>query len=255
MQILGLKYSKNFYSLSLFGNNQFLGQDLNFGNNTIVRQELQKVGFIFLNKKTNNSLAVNYYYGNSFANFDMNSIDLGFSSDADTIVFALKGSIETDNGVNRQNGWGAGIDLSFALPIKNHHLKIENLGIIKWNSSFKTTQVDTSGIYDGLDIFTNVVNNPISSDRISDSFDLKSTTGSSVKLLPTRIALSRAYLLNGEKIFEPFYGVEYYLNSTQIPFIHAGMGWKTNTWLNILTSVTYGGFGKLNTGLGIYIHF
>jgi 5S rRNA maturation endonuclease (ribonuclease M5) len=128
-------------------------------------------------------------------------------------------------------------------------VSVANLGFIKWSSRTDNYSVDSSFVWNGLNIddVIGLSENGFEMPTLKDTLGIKSNKEQKVLALPTSFHFRMLRKLNGRKSYEA--GLMVMPGRTSLPFIYGGFNHYVAPGFLLTERVTFGGFGNLNMGI------
>lgn len=250
-------YSKDLFGLAFYGNEKYLGENINFSGSRLSAMAFQKVGFGLVNKKTKSTISFNLYSISDYAQGVTKEGQLFQSESGDSISLTLDGSFEYASSQNFLKGYGFGIDLDYKIPFVLQQDKVsyiqflvKNIGIAHINSSVTRYSADTTIYYDGLTFDQLIGENSILNDSYSlyNSLGIDSSEITKVRFLPGFIQVGKIVDEHSQGKIQSFFGFRMYPSVTYVPLVYVGLHLRTTNWLDIGANVSYGGYTNLRFG-------
>ncbi len=261
----GALYSKDFFGLAMYGNDQYRGETIDGSGTNLSMTAYQKIGFGLIDRKTKSSVSFNVYNVSSRMNAQMRKFELTQDLAGDNIELVLDGEISTSNSNKFNQGIGFGVDIDFKLPIsygKNNTIafvqfQAQNIGFAYMYEKQKVYRLDTTFTFSGLEFNQLVGDDSFFGDSLSllDSLGVTSSLKNKTIMLPGFIQVGKIVDEHSTKKLQSFFGLRLYPTLIYSPFIYAGANYKPLEWLNVGANVSYGGFGKFKTGLYSSVRF
>ncbi|MBL4667654.1 MAG: hypothetical protein JKY30_00105 [Flavobacteriales bacterium] len=261
------EFSSDLFRFVFDGNKQFAGKSINLGgtnfnyfsyqqlnlgiiNYRTIDEKLAKEGVIVSIIMAKEHKAITVPTGSIFTE------ELGKEIDVD--LNYLYNSSDTNNtGIGAYNGVGVSTDLFTEFFLKNGdkiHLGVEDLGFIYWNSNSLELAADSIFHFEGVEV-DNIfdLNDSLLSTISKDSLINSITT--SDKKRDYSIALPTAININYTKIINEKWkiniGLYHKILSNYFPLISTNYYYYFNKKFVVKAHLSYGGYGKLNTGLAL----
>jgi Family of unknown function (DUF5723) len=258
-------FTRDLFKFTFDGNKQFAGQSADISNTNFNYYRYQEIQFGFVNhKKTGNKIAkegailslikaeeyqaISIPEGSIFTEENGREIELDLNYIYNSSDTASKGSLAF-------NGFGVSTDLFTEFFLKNGDkifLGVEDLGFIQWNNKSIENGADSVFYYQGI-VVDNIFDlndsllSDISKDSILANISSVNEKGSYSIALPTAINISYTkYLSDKFKINVGFY---HKILSNYFPLFYTNTYYYFNKSIAIKAHISYGGYGKLNTGL------
>ncbi len=260
---IDLEFSDDLFRFAFDGNKQFAGEnaDLEVNYNYYKYQQL-KAGFISY-KNINNKLAKTGMIL-SFIKGEENEIlkaagglyteELGKEIDLD-LVYDYNSSDTANKGFSAFNGYGVSTDLFAEHFFKNgdkFYFGVEDLGFIHWNQGSLDVAADSSFHFEGIEVdnifdLNDSLLSDLSKDSIINSISIINQKRAYSIALPTAVNIIYTKILN-EK-WKITLGGYYKILSNYFPLISVNCYYYFNPKFVGKVHLSYGGYGKLNTGL------
>jgi hypothetical protein len=261
------EFSSDLFKFTFDGNKQFAGtsakiggtnfnyfkyQQLNLGfiNHKYIDNKLAKEGFVLSVIMAQEHKAITITEGSIFTE------ELGKEIDVD-LNYLYNSSDTANKGIGSYNGVGVSTDLFTEFFLKNGdkiYLGIEDLGFIHWNSNSMEVSADSTFHFEGVvvdnifDLNDTLLSN-ISKDSIIDNISTSNEKGSYSISLPTAINVNYTKVFN-EK-WKINIGIYHKILSNYFPLISTNYYYYFNKKFVVKAHISYGGYGKLNTGLAL----
>jgi hypothetical protein len=255
---MSVLYSKELFGLSFFGNEKYLGENVDFSGSRFQAMSFQKIGFGFIDKKSKSNVSLNVYSISNYAEINVREGHLFQSENGDSISLTLDGNLDYTSESNFLKGFGAGIDLDFRIPVVLRNEKVsyvqflaKNLGFAKMTSTVTRYRTDTTFTYDGLTFDqlygdASIFNEDFS---ILDTLGVDSLSVSKYKALPGFMQAGKIVDDLNKARVQSFFGIRIYPSITYSPLIYAGAQFKTTKWLDLGANASYGGFSGFRAGI------
>jgi hypothetical protein len=262
--LIEMDFTKDAFSLLFYGNKMFAGQYANLSNmeyNSL--QYYQIKGGLFKQNRDKNlefGFQFNFNIGNSFAHYQ--SLDAQLFTDSLGLALNLEGNFSaseseyTASSFSKIQGLGVGIDLFYARQNPGKwelRLEMKNLGFIRWNKQGNQYDQHENLTYSGFEI-DNIFQmpNPIISttleDTLRDFLDANGTKSAYTLYTPATIQVFY------KKMLKPKFGVytqlNHRFNSLYRTNYALGASYTYNPQLVLDANINYGGYTKLNIGVG-----
>lgn len=254
-QIAFSEVSGDAIKLILQGNSQFEDQQatLHF---TYRYTNLQKISYHLGGSKSN---ALRYEIGASILHGAQQQHIKLFDSWLYTAPYAeyLESEVHYTSALTTGNvtsGIGAAFDGNMTYEKGNNivSLTISDAGAIAWSGVEKNT-LDSTYRFDGLRI-DNILNpqelntENLNADSLENLLGLKIETRTQISAAPIRFQWQWQHQFSDK--FKLQYGAQYILSYNVLPLLYVRGKWQLNDKNMLLPSVSYGGFGSYNIGLG-----
>jgi len=267
LEHMDAEFSSDLFKFTFDGNKQFAGESIDIGRTNYNYYKYQQINFGFINHKYfENKLAKEGVIFSVIMAQEHKAItvtegsifteELGREIDVD-LNYHYNSSDTSNNGIGDYNGFGVSTDLFTEFFIKNGdkiYLGIEDLGFIYWNSNSMEVTADSSFHFEGVvvdnlfDLNDSLVSG-ISKDSIISGVSTSSETRDYSISLPTAININYTKILN-EK-WKINVGIYHKILSNYFPLISTNYYYYFNKKFVAKAHISYGGYGKLNTGLAL----
>jgi len=252
-----LIYSKDAYTLAMYGNSTFIGDTANMSGTIFKSITFQKIGFGIIDKESKSSISLNLVGMNNATSIDLNRFQLYQSAENDTLKLNYRGNYNFYDDANYIKSFGIALDfdIRFNSPNKKgdatyFQVMGRNLGFVSAISSQKTYSSNSMVSYTGFSYNEIVNGGSIINDNVAlmDSLGIEETTRKNSVFLPGLLQASKLVDVNSKHKLQEFYGGRMYLSKITIPQIFAGLNYRPIEFLNIGASATFGGFSGLRGG-------
>jgi hypothetical protein len=259
------RFTSDLFKFTFDGNKQFAGESIDIGGTNLNYYKLQKLNLGLINyryfdgqlAKEGISLSIIKAQESKLININEGSIfteEFGREIDVE-LDYLYQESDTAKKGIPAFNGLGVSVDLFTEFILKNGdkiYLGIEDLGFVHWNSNSLKIATDSSFHYEGV-----VVNNifdlndslvsGLSRDSIIDNLSTKNKKEAYSIAMPASVNINYTKVLN-EK-WKVNVGIYQKILSNYYPLISVNGYYSFNPKLIGRLHLSYGGYGKLNTGL------
>ena len=265
LEHMDAKFTADLFKFTFDGNKQFAGESIDLGgtnynyykyqqlnlgfiHHKYIDDKLAKEGLIFSIIKAEEHKSIIVPNGSIFTE------ELGREIDVD-LNYSYNSSDTANKGLSAINGLGVSTDLFTEFFLKNGdkiHLGIEDIGFIYWNKNSLEIASDSTFHYEGI-VIDNIFDlndsllSTISKDSILNSISTRNEKGDYSIALPTAINFTYTKVLTDKWKFN--LGIYHKIFSNYMPLISTNCYYYFNTKLVAKAQVSYGGYGKLNTGL------
>jgi len=261
------EFTSDLFKFTFDGNKQFAGesigiggtnynyfkyQQLNLGfiNHKYFDKNLAKEGVVFSLIMAEEHEAITITEGSIFTE------ELGKEIDVD-LNYLYNTSDTGNTGIGAYNGFGVSTDLFTEFYLKNGdkvYLGIENLGFIYWNNNSLEVAADSVFHFEGVVIdnifeLNDTLLSDISKDSIINGVSSTNEKGDYSIALPTAVNINYTKVLN-EK-WKINIGIYHKILSNYFPLISSNYYYYFNKKFVAKAHLSYGGYGKLNTGLAL----
>ncbi|MFN5844118.1 MAG: hypothetical protein ACK46O_00275, partial [Flavobacteriia bacterium] len=250
---LSVLYSKDLFGLAFYGNERYLGQQVDFSGSRFTAIFFQKVGFGLIDKRSGSSLSLNYYSISNFAEAQLRDGLLYQNSDADSVTLVADGFFDqaTNSGYFKGHGFGLDADIRFPVSFRNDktsyiQILMKNAGVAFFSEPVRRFSANTTFNYTGFTFEQIYGDNAVIDDiNVLDTLGFDSLTVKKYRILPGFIQVGKIIDEMDTSRFQGYYGVRMYTTLSYAPMVYAGVHLKaTENW----------GFG-LNAGYGGYTQF
>ncbi len=254
---LSAAYSKDLFGLVFYGNENYLGETVDFSNSKFQAMSFQKIGLGCIDKKTKSNISLNFYTVSNYAEAAFRNGQLFQSDQGDSLSIGLDGRVEYASSHVFVKGMGMGIDLDFRIPFtlrndKTSYIQIlaKNIGFAYFNSKVTRYEADTTFNFNGLDFDQLYGNSSIFKDQFSifDTLGVDSLGKYKTKLLPCVLQAGKIVDELNPARLQSFYGVRLYPTLSYLPMIYGGLQVRTYPWLKFALNGSYGGFTNFRLG-------
>jgi len=254
-----MSFSKDLFDLGFYGNSRFADDTANFSplNFNLLRYQQFEFGFLFNDGKMGTGISL--LKGEQFLSADVSKGTMFTAADGSFIdvelAMKLKQSDTENYGFKAINGVGISADYFAIINLKKtdstHQFlfEIKDLGFIKWNKNSLESTVDTALHYDGVEInlrdsfYTkNAINTNLNTYKKSEKRKFNTALPVFLHLAYSVDFTARLKVIGGFKYrFFANYSLCYYMRGI----------YKINDHFSASAKLAFGGYGKLNFGLGI----
>jgi len=250
-------YSKDAYTLAMYGNVPFLGDTANLSGTQFKSTTFQKIGFGVIDKKTKSSVSLNLVGLNNTTSIDLSRMQLYQSAESDTLKVAYTGNYNFYDDANfiKSIGLALDFDLRFSSLTKKgdaiyFQVMGRNLGFVSAVSSQKSYSSNSLVSFTGFSYDEIMNGGSIINDNIAlmDSLGINESSNRNSQFLPGLLQASKLVDVNSKRKIQEFYGGRMYLSRIAIPQVFGGLNYRPIDFLNIGASVSYGGFTGLRGG-------
>jgi len=259
------RFTSDLFKFTFDGNKQFTGETIGIGGTNLNYYKWQKLnlglvhhrkfdehmakeGINFSIIKAQESKGIKISEGSIFTE------EFGREIDVD-LNYLYNASDTANKDLGAFNGWGVSTDLFAEFVLKNGdkiYLGIEDLGFVHWNSNSLEIGADSSFHFEGVvvnnifDLNDSLVNR-LSKDSIIDRLNTKNGKGAYGVALPAAVNINYTRVIN-EK-WKLNLGIYQKILSNYYPLIAVNAYYYFNPKFVARAHLSYGGYGKLNTGL------
>lgn len=270
-EILNATYTKDFFTLAMYGNKPFLDKTANFSGTNInaLRFQELKVGAIFHKIDTSAKIGISIsflkgeqlFYIKAFKNSSLYT-----NADGTELVFQSNFSMAMSDTTKRKNvfsfnGVGASADIFFETPYKSKvgtlsvlTVNANNIGFIHWNKNSVQYSSDSTLRFDGYHVNSILDLKDSTLKKINTDSAFKKITNARKEEFNTNIPtnlviINKIYF--GKQVFALNMGFRYLFHSNYKPYLFLEPEYKVHKNLTLSLHVGYGGYTKLNTGLSV----
>jgi hypothetical protein len=260
-------FTSDLFKFTFDGNKQFAGESIDIGGTHYSQYKFQKlnVGFInykyFENKLAKEGIIFSLIKGEEHEEIviprgSIFTEQLGKEIDID-INYNYHSSDTANKGLTAFNGFGVSANLFTEIFLTNGdkvYLGLEDLGFIYWNNHSLDIRSDSTFHYEGIwvdDIFdlNDSLLSYISKDSIINRISTINQKGNYSIALPAAVNISYNKVVNDK--WKINIGVYHKILSNYMPLIFSNYYYYFNKKTVIKAHISYGGYGKLNTGVAI----
>ena len=259
------RFTSDFFKFTFDGNKQFAGESIDIRGTNLNYFKLQKLNLGLINyryfdgklAKEGISFSIIKAQESKLISINEGSIfteEFGREIDVE-LDYLYQESDTAKKGISAFNGLGVSVDLFTEFILKNGgkiYLGIEDLGFVHWNSNSLKIATDSTFYYEGVvvnDIFdlNDSLVSGLSRDSIIDNLSTKNEKGAYNVAMPASVNINYTKVLN-EK-WKVNVGIYQKILSNYYPLISINGYYSFNPKLIGRLHLSYGGYGKLNTGL------
>jgi hypothetical protein len=258
------EYAQGVFGLLFFGNERFLGEEVNLSNSIGEFVEYFSVGGGIHNKKTKSFIALNVVLPRNYADFSINRGMFYTSESGGEIDLLLQGEVNSAKSPAYFQGLGASVNFDYNLPFGSSEgnnfsgtfrLSGRNIGVYKLHEVNRTTidaDIDFSGF--SIDQLKTLFDQESESDpALMDSLNVTESNGSLWKFIPGFVQVGKVVEKHKDTKFQSFFGIRMYTTFLYRPLIYAGVDFRPVQNFSIGTQGSYGGYGGFR--LGTYANY
>ena len=246
----GIHFSKDLFGLVFQGGLPYMGDSLDISNLRVESTTFSKVGFGLVNNSTQSSFLVHFVaVQNHIAAALKKGTWLQDPASAQ-IDLALQGEAQFSGASPAAYGVAFVIDYRFGSTENDEAprqflFQVKNFGIARSTSTTKF-ELDGSIQYAGYSLaqWQQASLNELS-DAFLDSLGYKKKSAQKWIFLPAQIQLAKVCDWERPNRIEAYYGAQFILRQTYIPFVYAGAHFKVMKVWQTGVGMAYGGFGGL----------
>lgn len=251
-------FTKDAFGLGFFGNEKYLGQQIDFSGTEYKFISFQKIGFGLYSKKKNSFFHLNYYNINNFSHGQIFQGNYYQNVNSNIDSLKLAGYVGYNDSSIFNKGFGLGIDFDYKLKIEwaensNAFIQfsLKNIGISQINSGVQYYTFDSTYQYSGFNIhqIMNYENNKLDSNSIFQQLGIKEYRQKTTFFLPGFIQIGKIVSPYYQGKWQSFFGIKLYPTLHYTPLVYLGFQYKLNNYINIGLQESYGGFNLYRTGI------
>ncbi len=252
--------SSDLFNTIFYGNNNYLGDTMNFSFSHAQYIHYQKIGFGLMHKKTKSYLKVDFILGNKLMNYRLGNTWMYSSPDSDTIKYNLNAegfASDTIKSYFDAKGYGFSFDFehNFIYNDKKErpqviNIKLSNFGVIFWNKQTTQTYVDSANTFSGFELSQLIKRDSTSGDLYpADTLGIFKRQGAHTGLLPFEISIQKLANRYTDQKIQLTFGLKALISSDYRPYGFIGAYYSPTSSIGISSRLAYGGFGGLKVGL------
>lgn len=268
-EILNATYTKDFYELLFYGNKPFLGKTANFSGTNINALRFQEIKFGVIMHQVDSTakigISVSFLKGEQLFYIKANkNSSLYTNHDGTELIFNSNFNMAiSDTSAKKNlfsfNGIGASADIFFETPYKSKigrqsilTVNANNIGFIHWSE--KSVQYSSDSIlkFDGYHI-NNILDLKDSTlQKVNTDSVLRQATNARQEEFNTNIPTNLIIInkIYFTRMFALNAGFRYIFHANYKPYVFVEPEYKIANRFLISVHVGYGGYTRLNTGLG-----
>ncbi len=246
----GIQFSKDLFGLVFQGGLPYLSDTLDLSGLKVEATTFTKIGFGLVNHLTQSSLLVHFVGVQNHLSAFMNAATWYQDASTAQIDLALNGQAQ----INASNtmAYGLALDLDYRFGSAEYdeapqqfQLLVQNFGIAR---AKQTTEYSLDGAlqYAGYSL---AAWQQTSLDELAtgflDSLGYEKNSAQKWIFLPAQIQLAKVCDWERPNRIEAYYGAQFILRQTYIPFVYAGAHFKVKKAWQTGVGMAYGGFGGL----------
>lgn len=252
--------ASDLYRVTLYGNEPYLDQTLDFSYTGANYQHYQKIGIGFFDTFSFSSLQINYITGSKSVEGRLGTSSM--LSDLDSIRLNLSGGgFRTDQFypyIGLQ-GNGVSVDLNYNYTFETQNarrqvfnLRLSNVGFMLWNKNSHNYSIDSSASYSGFDVqdFLNREDAGAKTYNFEDTLGISNSQGKVFTAMPIEFVLQKLPIsdLTG---FQVIGGIKTILTPNYFPYMFGGVYYSPIKNFAASTRISYGGFAGVRWGLDL----
>jgi hypothetical protein len=252
--------STDLFNTLFYGNQNSLGDTMDFSFSHGQYIHYQKIGFGLLHKKTKSYLKVDFLLGNRLMNYRLGNTWMYSSPDSDTIKYNLNAEGFASDSIKSYfdtKGYGFSFDFehNFIYNDKKNrsqviNIKLSNFGVIFWDKNTTQTYVDSSNTFSGFELSQLLQRDSTSGDLYSaDTLGIFSRQRSHSELLPFEISIQKLANRYSDQKLQLTFGLKALISSDYKPYAFIGAYYSPISSVGLASRLAYGGFGGFKVGL------
>jgi hypothetical protein len=246
----GIQFSKDLFGLVFQGGLPYLGDTLDMSGLKVEATSFAKLGFGLFNTVTQSSFLLHFVGVQNHLSAFMNTAIWYQDASTAQIDLALNGQARFHT--SSPLAYGLAIDLDYRFGSAENdetpqqfQLLVQNFGIARTK---RTTEYSLDGAmqYAGysLEAWQQTSLDELAT-AFLDSLGYQKNSTQNWILLPAQIQLAKVCDWESPKRIEAYYGAQFVLRQTYIPFVYAGAHFKVKKAWQTGVGMAYGGFGGL----------
>ncbi|MDD5572023.1 MAG: hypothetical protein PHD97_12810 [Bacteroidales bacterium] len=260
---LNMKFSKDLFNLSFYGNKMFEGKTADMGNSKLNYISYDQISFGIVSRYKADELTYEFSIGlgvnlgRKSLNVNLEKGELFTQRYGEYIDFDARYDVSVSD-TSKNPGYyysGFGTCVSFSYSIENRRgdmfsISFENVGSIRWNkNSWFYYRPDTSFHYGGWEVpdFINMNNEMFDDaniDSIANKYAYKNKTSRFNTGLPSVFRIG--YLYNAFNAVDFYAGIKYIINANYSPLFYLKTIINPDKYNFFSLVVSYGGYGNSN---------
>ncbi len=270
-EILNATYTKDFYQLMFYGNKPFLDKTANFSGTNInaLRFQEVKVGVIMHRVDTSAKIGVSISFlkGEQLFYIKANkNSSLYTNADGTELIFQSNFNMALSDTASKKNvfsfnGYGASADIFFETPYKSKvgkgsvlTVNANNIGFIHWQNNSVQYSSDSTIKFDGYHINSILDIKDSTLQKLNADSAIRKVTNARHEdfntNIPTNLVIiNKIYF--GKKVFSLNTGFRQIFHSNYKPYFFVEPEYKIFNKVTFNLHVGYGGYTRLNFGIGI----
>jgi len=245
--------ASDLYNIAFFGNQNYLGDTMNFSFSHLQYLHYQKFSIGLISKTSRSSLKISFVSGNKSIEYRLGNTWMYSSELSDSIKFNLNAEgFRTDSASSyfTSKGQGFAFDLNHNFIYNNRkgkkqvlNFKLGNLGVIFWNNNTTYNYVDSANTYSGFNALDLINGTASTSNLSSDTLGVFSKQRSKAELLPFELSIQKLANRNSDQKLQLIFGFKSIISSDYKPYLFVGGYYAPTESLSLSSSIAYGGFG------------
>jgi hypothetical protein len=269
-EIFNATYTKDAYELLFYGNKPFLDKTANFSGTSInaLRFQEVKLGILMHRVDTTAKIGISVYFqkGEQLFYFKANkNSSLYTNSDGTELILQSNFNMALSDTATKKNvlsfnGVGASADIFFETPYKSKigsgsvlTVNANNIGFVHWLNNSVQYNSDSTIKFDGYHINSILDIKDSTLQKLNADSAIRAATNARHEEFNTNIPtnlviINKIYF--GKKLFALNTGFRYIFNANYKPYFFAEPEYRINK-VTVNLHVGYGGYTRLNVGLGV----
>ena len=254
------EYAQGVFGLLFFGNERFLGEEVNLSNSVGGFVEYFSVGGGIHNKKTKSFITLNVVLPRNYADFSINRGTFATSETGANIDLLLQGEVNSANSPAYFQGLGGSVNFDYNLPFGTSEgnnfsgtfrLSGRNIGVFKLHE-VNRNKIDADTDFSGFsisDLRTLFDDGTDSDPALLDSLNISESTGSLWKFIPGFVQVGKVVEKHRDTKLQSFFGIRMYTSFLYRPLIYAGVDYRPIQNFSFGAQGAYGGYGGFRLGM------
>jgi len=254
------EYAQGVFGLLFFGNERYLGEEVNLSNSVGSFVDYFTIGGGIHNKKTKSFITLNFVLPRSYGDFSINRGTFTTSETGDQIDLLLQGEVNRSNSPAYFQGLGGAISFDYNLPFGESEgnnfsgtfrLSGRNIGVYKLHDVNRKS-IDAEADFSGFsidDMKTLFDSETESNPALVDSLSLIDSNGSLWKFIPGFIQVGKVVEKHNDSKLQSFFGIRMYTSFLYRPLIYVGADYRPIQNFSFGAQGAYGGYGGFRMGL------
>jgi len=268
---LDLQYRNGFFEILFYGNKNYAGKEVDFGDFRLnfLRYQQFQIGFMKTVdkgiKKRSTSMALSLIKGEENESIEVKEAGFFTEQDGEYIDFAFNAvyqHTDTNNkGLSAFNGPGMSIDYMYKLEDEKSTFlfQLKDLGFITWNDKSYVMERDTTYRFDGwevdniFDLQDSLLLRGLSVDSVNNELSGGGSKEAYHTVLPALVHLAIMQRFNTR--LSVLAGVKYRFLASHRPLFYTRWGWHFDKGTVLSMSFSGGGYGRTFLGLEVAQNF
>jgi hypothetical protein len=254
------EYAQGLFGLLFFGNERYLGEEVNLSNSIGNVVDYFTIGGGIHNKKTKSFITLNVVLPRMYADFAINQGTFFTSESGDQIDLLLQGEVNTANSPAYFQGLGGAISFDYNLPFGQSdgnnfsgtfRVSGRNIGVYKLNK-VNRTNIDADAEFSGfsMDDLRSLFEDEVESNtNIVDSLNITESNGALWKFIPGFVQVGKVVEKHRDTKLQSFFGIRMYTSFLYRPLIFVGVDYRPIQNISVGAQGTYGGYGLFRLGM------